>query len=393
MNTPSATSQQLVASIDVALNTWAISTQLAILMVFAIVFLSLWSHFPRRDISLWTLAWLSNLFALLCIFAVLAATDVLAPMLLKGLYLLYACGKIWFAVLLIIGLARHLNRLELFTKKLIQSLAIATFIAATLLLISPLDSLAIQILVYWLVGLVLFIGGGVFLIKKNFHHGKIVQIVMTLEGVVFIHHAVVLTPTFWGQDVPQFMSRISFFDSISELIVGITCVLAISNRVINEIQNRNAELEAAQMSLRELVDEDPLTQLWNRRKLESFRLKTDETAVLVYIDVDRFKQINDQWGHTVGDICLQRIATAMRQHFGQHADLYRLGGDEFLAIIKNQSEAEITPAIAQFQNTLSNAASTGPAISISVGVQVMTHKHSLTKAIHDADAAMYRAKH
>ncbi|KAA3639033.1 MAG: GGDEF domain-containing protein [Proteobacteria bacterium] len=392
MNAPGEASQQLMASIDVALNTWAIVTQLAILMVFTVVFLTLWLHFPRRAISFWLLAWLSNLLALLCIFAVLAGADRFSPITLKALYLLYACGKVWFAVLLIIGLGRYLNRLDIFRTKFILSLALMTFMSAGILLISPLDTLDIQIIVYWLVGFVLFIGGGLFLFKKNFHSGKILQLVMSLEGVVFLHHAVVLTPTFWGQQVPHYMTRISFFDSISELIVGITCVLAILNRVIDEIRNRNAELETAQTSLRDLVDEDPLTKLWNRRKLESFKLEQEEMATLLYIDVDRFKQINDQWGHAVGDTCLKRVSVAMRQYFKKNASLFRLGGDEFLAIIKNQSPEEISPAITKFQNSLATADSSGPGISLSLGLKTMAYSDSLSHAIQGADGAMYQAK-
>ncbi|MGJ8663328.1 MAG: GGDEF domain-containing protein [Marinicella sp.] len=392
LNNQQTTTTHLDTSIDVALNTWAVSVQLAILLVLTVVFISLWTHFPRRYISFWSLAWLSNLLALLSIFAVLAGTGYLSEFSLKGIYLLYAFCKTWFAILLVIGLSRHLNRIDIISQKMIKLWLVITVLSLLTILITPLNTLHIQIMVYLLVGAVLFGAGGFFIVKKNFHSGWILPAVFCLEGMVFLHHGSVLIPTLWGEAVPRYMTRISFFDSISELIVGITCVLAISNRVIKEVQNRNLDLEQAQQNLRELIDEDPLTKLWNRRKLKSYMSDTSGQTVLIYIDVDNFKLINDQWGHAVGDLCLTRIADSMRNYFDSKAGLFRLGGDEFLAVFNDQNKTTTLPLVKDFSQSLAHATNTCPAISVSVGLHEMTENQSFDEALSAADQAMYLSK-
>lgn len=382
----------LNTAIDVALNTWAVSVQLAILSVFTVVFFVLWWQFPKRDVYFWSLAWAANLLALLSVFGVLAVVDHWQLTGVKGLYLLYAGAKIWFALLLIIGLGRHLNRLDLFSARVIQSLLWLTGVGLLGLWLSPANTLHIQIVVYCLVGLILLLGGGLFLLKRNFHPGYWLQSVMALEGLVFLHHGWVLFPTLWGGTVPTYMTRISFFDSISELIVGITCVLAVSHRVLHEEQKRSNELELAQQSLRELVDEDPLTGLWNRRKLDSLNWPPDQTRVLVYLDVDQFKQINDQWGHATGDACLRRLADAMRNHLSHHGQLFRLSGDEFLAVIQANQAADTTDDIQQMQQELAVPKRSGPAIEVSVGISVCEQPSDLVIALQQADEAMYQNK-
>ncbi|MEN1729556.1 MAG: GGDEF domain-containing protein [Pseudomonadota bacterium] len=379
-------------AIDIALNTWAVSMQVAILVVFTVVFFALWVRYPRRDVFFWVLAWGFNLLALLGIFAVLAAVDHWQEGSIKALYLIYAGAKVWFAVLLIIGLGRHLNRLDVFSPRVIQVALGVTAIGLLVLFFSVADTLQIQIFVYLLVGAILLLGGGHFLLKPNFHPGRWLQGIMMLEGVIFLHHGWVLLPSQWGEAVPAYMTRVSFFHSISELVVGITCVLSVTQRVMQEIQNSNLELEAAQRSLRELVDEDPLTGLWNRRKLESYRLRSGTQAALVYVDIDRFKQVNDRWGHTVGDTCLKRVARGMRTHFGDAADLFRLGGDEFLAILTDQDRATTDKQIKTLKADLATANTTGPAISVSIGIERTTDQSSLQAAISAADSAMYKAK-
>ncbi|WP_223786734.1 GGDEF domain-containing protein [Marinicella meishanensis] len=382
----------LNTAIDVALNTWAVSVQLAILSVFTGVFLVLWWQFPRRDVFFWLLAWGANLVALLCIFAVLALVDHWPATGIKALYLLYAMAKIWFALLLVIGLGRHLNRLDLFSRRVIQYLLWATAAGWLALWLSPMNTLHIQIVVYWVVGSTLLLGGGLFLLQHNFHPGRWLQSVMMLEGLVFVHHGWVLLPTLWGGEVPAYMTRISFFDSISELIVGITCVLATTRRVLREEQNRNRELEQAQHALRELIDEDPLTGLHNRRKLHGMTLAPARSAVLVYLDIDRFKPINDQWGHAVGDACLRRLAESMQQHLNGHGELFRLGGDEFLAMLFDQDEPTVQAMIDRLRQDLAVADAKAPAFAVSVGVATWSPSESFEQALQQADAAMYQNK-
>ncbi len=172
--------------------------------------------------------------------------------------------------------------------------------------------LVIQIIVYSIVGTIFGSAGIYHLMVRIKHKSYLLPLMFCIEASVFLHHAWVLYPTLFGAAVPAYMSHMSFLDSISELFLGITCLFAIVYRVIEEFQHSNNEMELAQQSLRQLVDNDPLTGLWNRRKLDDFVHGQNNKGTLIYIDVDDFKTINDTWGHTTGDACLQRISTCLR---------------------------------------------------------------------------------
>ncbi|MGY3902317.1 diguanylate cyclase domain-containing protein [Aeromonas lusitana] len=88
---------------------------------------------------------------------------------------------------------------------------------------------------------------------------------------------------------------------------------------------------------------DPLTGIMNRRAFDQHRCALEQAQTpywLVLIDLDRFKRINDNWGHGVGDAVLYRVATILARTLGE-GWVYRIGGDEFAAILPwSQSEVE-----------------------------------------------------
>src|SRR5208337_962171 len=92
--------------------------------------------------------------------------------------------------------------------------------------------------------------------------------------------------------------------------------------------------------LRRRSEFDLLTDIPNRFALEKLMdgrieeaRQTSSILGLIYIDLDRFKQINDQYGHHVGDIFLQEVANRMKRQLRGADMLARLGGDEFAALV------------------------------------------------------------
>jgi diguanylate cyclase (GGDEF)-like protein len=105
-----------------------------------------------------------------------------------------------------------------------------------------------------------------------------------------------------------------------------------------------------QASLQTLAVSDPLTGLYNRRGFlllaeQQWRLaqRGDRQFLLFYIDVDRFKEINDSFGHKEGDAALQTVANVLHESFRKADILGRLGGDEFaVAAIDAALESQMT---------------------------------------------------
>ena len=86
---------------------------------------------------------------------------------------------------------------------------------------------------------------------------------------------------------------------------------------------------------------DGLTMLLNRTQYEKDLERIKPPAVIINMDVDDFKQINDTSGHAAGDYYLRQIAEVIRTVYGRHGDCYRYGGDEFsLILTKNLHQME-----------------------------------------------------
>jgi diguanylate cyclase (GGDEF)-like protein len=153
-------------------------------------------------------------------------------------------------------------------------------------------------------------------------------------------------------------------------------------------------VERAQARLRDAALRDPLTGCWNRAGFaqRSAALPAEGGAILA-IDVDHFKQLNDQFGHAAGDQALIRLgmqATAMAELFG--GDAARLGGDEFVILLPGRSAGEAQLFGDQLRSLL--AMSSGEiAWTISLGISTTNaDEWDYSEAIKRADRALYRAK-
>jgi diguanylate cyclase (GGDEF)-like protein len=150
---------------------------------------------------------------------------------------------------------------------------------------------------------------------------------------------------------------------------------------------------------------DLLTDILNRFSMErSLEAQIEEARKdarifgLIYIDLDDFKQVNDQYGHNVGDLYLQEVALRMKRQLRSHDLLARLGGDEFAVLVPMvRSRAEVEEIALRLEHSFDEPyALEGYVLegSASVGIALYpedaTTRDSLLSA---ADAAMYVAKH
>lgn len=143
---------------------------------------------------------------------------------------------------------------------------------------------------------------------------------------------------------------------------------------------------------------DALTQLPDReatlsrlREAIAVAKRAESTAAVLFIDVDRFKSINDRYGHVRGDEVLKTIAQRMRAVLRENEFVGRVGGDEFVLVISALADASSATNAAQ---RLCEAISAlGEEISLSIGI-ALTPAHGLDTEtlLSHADVAMYRAK-
>ncbi len=187
-------------------------------------------------------------------------------------------------------------------------------------------------------------------------------------------------------------ARYRYLDSDGGLVVIL--------RDIDRRKRAEEHLAATKDRLEHLAMHDALTGLPNRRcflELLDQSLRVQPALAVLFIDLDRFKPINDVHGHHVGDAILIEIAARIRNVLGQCATVARLGGDEFAALLPApEGEAAVADSARAIVDAVSAplriggmTIDVGAAVGISVSPQNGTDTESLLRT---ADIAMYHAK-
>jgi len=170
------------------------------------------------------------------------------------------------------------------------------------------------------------------------------------------------------------------------------------------VHERTAELRAANEQLQRLAVTDPLTGLLNRRALLDLMQREmaralrhrHELAVIIF-DVDRFKQVNDRYGHAAGDIVLRRMASVTAEMVRDTDILARYGGEEFVLVAPETDEAHALQLAERIRRVLQSSDVSVSAdrlhVTASFGISMlrandMTPEHILARA----DSALYAAK-
>lgn len=180
-------------------------------------------------------------------------------------------------------------------------------------------------------------------------------------------------------------------------LIGIVISWLIASLVLH-----NRDLIHMKMELENLSYVDPLTGALNRRglfnALEALVADKNRKFTVCYLDLNKFKKINDTFGHSVGDKILRHFVLVFLQHIDERHIFSRIGGDEFIIIFKNMDD---TVQISQFfdlihkvlQEPFSINQSQTFTITFSVGMATYpTDATNIDDLIHHADHSMYRNK-
>ena len=155
--------------------------------------------------------------------------------------------------------------------------------------------------------------------------------------------------------------------------------------------------------LNTLASQDPLTELSNRsvifeliqRCLMRHSVDKSYRFAILFIDLDRFKQVNDELGHHIGDLLLNQVAQRLQSIMRPSDRLGRYGGDEFVVILDDATEQQASKVAARIRETLSVGFIVREhkiAIGASVGIAVNDGEGSAQEMIDKADRSMYKEK-
>ncbi|MDF2678313.1 MAG: adenylate/guanylate cyclase protein [Bacillota bacterium] len=154
--------------------------------------------------------------------------------------------------------------------------------------------------------------------------------------------------------------------------------------------------------LEEVVTTDSLTGLYNRYYLnrlikKGFKLEDEKRLYVLFFDLDKFKYINDEYGHSVGDEILRESSKRLKESFHRETDiLCRYGGDEFVAFVSvKDNDRNIEGIIKRIKKSFTEPILVGENnffITVSIGVSEFHDGDDMEKTIHRSDYAMYAEK-
>ncbi|ADL52498.1 diguanylate cyclase [Clostridium cellulovorans] len=194
------------------------------------------------------------------------------------------------------------------------------------------------------------------------------------------------------------------------LIIGY--ILLVSNKLINKFDSESLEraldiiplvtfiIEKHQLAM--IASIDKLTKAYTRKALESYMIQqlehsknNDEEFSLIIFDVDKFKDINDTFGHQTGDLVLSSICKVILSSIRKHDICGRYGGEEFIVLLPNTSTNEALEIAERLRIKVEEAKILGDRrdVTISLGISSYPiHGSDISKLVKRADQALYMAK-
>lgn len=201
---------------------------------------------------------------------------------------------------------------------------------------------------------------------------------------------------------PEMATGLAALNFVAYAIVALGMHLLVFEDTTKELREANRRLESAREELRDLALTDALTGAYNRRffdeiigrELERHR-RSQEPLSVVFIDIDRFKVVNDVHGHTVGDTLLRDVSEFLRRKLRETDYVFRWGGDEFL-VLMSCPEFEAARRMATLKAEYEAAplmTSLGGGVGLTIGcAEAPPGTKDIEAVIAAADAEMYQRK-
>ena len=369
----------------------SIAVQFTVIATLLVYFLLLRKTVRLEEVRLWTAAWFADAIALGAVLVSSVPGGVDLP--LRLTLLLYLAGKTAFAVLMVSGARKHVRP---GSEPHIRPWPLAILITIWSVAIGILarQLVVAQFAQSVMVGVVLAAGGWIVLRKPRSRASRWLGMAFVLQSGVFFFYGIAMAPVIVNRPIPiSFMPYTPFFDAWLELILALSCLAAVADRSEEQLRYANRELLESQERLSQMVDSDPLTGLANRRAMRPFMDRaTASGATLIFIDINDFKQINDRFGHSVGDAVLQRLARLLSETFRPQDAIMRYGGDEFLVIAPEMDQHSVAPRVARIRSHMSEPDDNSPAVSLAIGVTGLDAGGDPSAALVRADHLMYHDK-
>lgn len=186
-------------------------------------------------------------------------------------------------------------------------------------------------------------------------------------------------------------------EALGELIVHYERLMRETRRLIGRSDRAEREMQALTQQLQYRATHDALTGVLNRSAVIERTVKAlrADRAVMILLDIDDFKKVNDDFGHPAGDAVILGIVNCLRQILGTSGIIGRVGGEEFTVVMPGAQIADALPLAESMRAAIANHVFPAPVsrrITASFGVSDNPAGTDFDTAYGIADAALYAAK-
>ena len=213
------------------------------------------------------------------------------------------------------------------------------------------------------------------------------------DNTIFIAAAVFAL--FGAADIFRFYFLPDSTDALLCTRIGIAFFILILGCSATRQISRDRGKAIEERTFKKLAYTDMMTGLPNRTAFEERmdQIRTGkETPIVGMVDVNNLKKINDTWGHKSGDDAICRVGEALIQGLGSHADVYRIGGDEFCVLMTGKNDKEAEKLFSDVKSAVCEQDKvTEYPLSVAFGF-VVTGEEGIDKAFIEADRTMYACK-
>lgn len=187
------------------------------------------------------------------------------------------------------------------------------------------------------------------------------------------------------------------------LLIGLVVLPLYFSNLLKQLNDQNNELKKLYEQMARHATHDSLTRLPNRKHFHDHLAETiasaerdNKTFAVLYLDLDGFKTINDALGHSVGDQLIENTARRLEQCVRKGDFVARVGGDEFVVLLRGITSLDVSKVAENITQTLSEPFTiSANSLCITTSIGVATYPQDGTNAnalIHNADSAMYEIK-
>jgi len=227
---------------------------------------------------------------------------------------------------------------------------------------------------------------------------RIFRFSLLVLAAAFFEHAIIFLYLYNKGGAPAwalYLHHETYYDFILHCVMAFAAMAMWSESQIDRVHDLSAELDYMRRERAQSLDLDRLTGLLNQAALAR---RVEEPAefegVVAVCDMDNFKEVNDRYGHLVGDEILRNIGHLLQSSIRHEDEAFRWGGDEFVILFRNQRAAVASRRMADIEARLHEFRVRGLGIlpiSFSWGT-ADAHGRALREALDEADQTMYALK-